>query len=316
MGSKETDHGLIREEDPPVETEGSGVGRREFLKFMGAAGAVAAGVSMSESSDAATVTDSWAVLSDLTRCIGCRNCEVVCAEANGLPEPDLDDTVLDHTRNTSETQYSVINRFETDKGDVYVKHQCMHCLQPACASACLTKAMLKTKDGPVRWRESKCMGCRFCMVSCPFDIPKFEYHSRVPRIQKCMMCWERLEEGEQPVCVENCPAEAMYFGRRTEVLREARHRICEDPDNYVDHIYGEEEVGGTGWLYVAGVPFEQLGFKTNLGDTAYPKFTTGFLYGVPLVLTLFPALLLGLNKATRPEEGAEREESRDGHANR
>jgi Fe-S-cluster-containing dehydrogenase component len=280
--------------------------RRSFLKTVGASGAMALAASdKTEASAAAESRDPYAVLVDTTRCAGCRNCEVVCAETNGLPEPDvMDDSVLESERNPGESQWSVINRFDTDAGEIFVKRQCMHCVQPACASACLTKAMLKTEDGPVIWRESKCMGCRFCMVSCPFDMPKFEYDSAVPKIQKCRMCFDRLAEGEKPACVENCPAEALTFGRRSELLAEARRRIVEDPDGYVDHIYGEHEVGGTGWLYLSAVPFDQIGFRTDLGQVAYPRLTEDFLYGVPIVLTLWPAFLLALSQATKKQPQA------------
>ena len=185
----------------------------------------------------------------------------------------------------------------------------MHCVQPACASACLTKAMKKTDEGPVVWRGNKCMGCRFCMVSCPFDMPKFEYASANPKIQKCRMCWERLKEGQLPACVENCPAEALSFGKRSEMISEARKRIVEDSDTYFEHIYGEHEVGGTGFLYLSPVPFEQVGFRTDLGNVAYPLLTQDFLYGVPIVLTLWPAFLLALSNATKPKSESEETEA-------
>ncbi len=248
-------------------------------------------------------TEPMAVLVDTTLCEGCRECEFACAEANGLPEAP-DEVDFTEERNTSETQWSVINRYDTDEGEVFVKRQCMHCLRPACASACLTKAMLKTPEGPVVWREDKCMGCRFCMLSCPFDVPKFEYDSANPRIQKCHMCWERLEEGEVPACVESCPYEAITFGPRSEMIDEARRRIYQEPDKYVHQIYGEHEAGGTSWLYLASVPFDQLGFRTDLGTTPYPDLTREFLYAVPFVLTVIPPFLLALSKASKNGESA------------
>jgi Fe-S-cluster-containing dehydrogenase component len=279
-----------------------GIDRRFFLKVLGVAGASATQIGQPQAAEApAPQADPYGVLVDTTRCAGCRNCELVCAEAHGLPEPALEDTDLQRERKTSETQWSVINRFETDVGEAFVKRQCMHCIQPACASACLTKAMLKTARGPVVWRESKCMGCRFCMVSCPFDGPKFEYDSPMPRIQKCNLCWERLEQGGQPACVENCPAEALLFGTRSELIDEAHRRIQENPDQYVHAIYGEHDVGGTTWLYLSAAPFEQIGFRKDLGTTAYPELTVGFLYGVPVILTLVPAFLLALSQATKQE---------------
>lgn len=149
------------------------------------------------------------------------------------------------------------------------------------------------------------MGCRFCMVSCPFDVPKFEYDSPVPRIQKCTMCWDRVSEGAPPACVESCPMGALTFGSRSELLEEARHRIYTEPDRYVHQIYGEHEAGGTGYLYLAAVPFEQLGLRTDLATTPYPALTREFLYGVPVVLTLVPPFLVALNRASRERSASE-----------
>ena len=243
------------------------------------------------------------VLVDTTRCIGCRSCERACSVAHDLPVPDIEhDGALAAVRDTSETQWTVVNRFETSKGEVFVKKQCLHCWQPACAAACLTNAMYKTRTGPVIWRQSKCMGCRYCMVSCPFDIPKFEYHSWNPKIQKCTLCAERLADGQRPACVESCPTDALIFGTKRELMEIARVRIYNHPDRYVHKIYGEHEVGGTGWLYLSAVPFEELGFRTDLGTTPYPEYTRDFLYGVPLVLFGLPAMMLGLNLLSDNQE--------------
>jgi Fe-S-cluster-containing dehydrogenase component len=243
------------------------------------------------------------VLTDTTRCIGCRSCEVACAKAHSLPVPDVEnDGALAAERKTSETQWTVVNRYDTDRGVVYVKKQCMHCWQPACASACLTNAMEKTKSGPVIWHANRCMGCRYCMVSCPFEIPKFEYDSWNPKIQKCNMCWERLQEGEIPACVKACPVDALMFGMKRDLMEIARVRIYNHPEHYHHEIFGEHVVGGTGWLYLAAVPFDQLGFRTDLGSTPYPEYTREFLYAVPVAFLLGPAMLLGLHKLARRAE--------------
>jgi Fe-S-cluster-containing dehydrogenase component len=255
----------------------------------------------------AAAGEPMAILVDTTVCGGCRECEFACAAANGLPEPP-EEVDFQETRTTSESQWTVVNRYETDAGEVFVRRQCMHCLRPACASACLTRAMYKTPEGPVVWREDKCMGCRFCMISCPFDVPKFEYDSANPRILKCRMCWERLEQGEVPACVANCPYEAVTFGPRSEMIELAWKRIYENPDAYVHHVYGEHEAGGTSWLYLAAVPFEELGFRTDLGTTPYPDLTREFLYAVPFVLTMVPPFLLALNRASANREPDESEE--------
>ncbi len=271
-------------------------------KFLGLAGAAAATTTLAASkAQASEVTEDspefFGVLVDTTRCIGCRKCEVACAEVNDLPVPDIvNDGALDEVRTTDIDQWTVVNRFETDKGEVFVKKQCMHCGQPACAAACLTNAMEKTETGPVTWDGKKCMGCRYCMLSCPFEIPKFEYYSANPRIRKCIMCAPRLEEGKQPACVEACPADALMFGKKRDLMQIARVRIYSHPDRYYRSIYGEHEVGGTGWIYLASVPFDQLGFRTDLGNLTYPDYTREFLYAVPLVFLLGPPLLYGLNQ--------------------
>lgn len=243
------------------------------------------------------------VLVDTTRCIGCRACEVACGETNGMKVPDVvNDEALEDHRTTSTEQFTVVNRYETDQGEVFVKTQCMHCYQAACAAACPTVAMEQTHNGPVIWNPSRCIGCRFCMVSCPFNMPKFEYNEWNPKMQKCNLCFERLEEGEKPACVNACPTDTLMFGTRVKNLEVARHRIYSHPDKYVHHIYGENEVGGTGYIYLSSVPFEQLGFRVDLGTRPYPEYTKEFLYAVPMVLFGVPAFLLGLNALVDDEE--------------
>ncbi len=273
--------------------------RRTFLAMLGSAGAASA-VTLPAWSGSQTQKsgDPAGVLIDTTRCLGCQTCEAACAEANGLPEPAPNDTNNSSLRQTTTTQLTAVQTFKTDKGEVYVKRQCMHCLEPACAAACLTKAMNKTDEGPVEWRVGKCMGCRYCMLSCPFEMPRFEYNKAVPSIVKCQMCHARLAEGKRPACVENCPNEALMFGKRSELLSEAHKRIAEQPDAYYPHVYGEREAGGTSVLYLSAVPFEQIGLRTDLGEIAYPEYTRNFLTAVPVVLTLGPMALLALNRAT------------------
>jgi len=285
--------------------------RRCFLKTSGAIGATLAcgGAAAAETPQS---KEFVGVLVDTTRCIGCRACEVACGQANGMLVPDVEkDAALEKERTTSEKQWTVVNRYKTDKGDVFVKKQCMHCWQPACTAACLTNAMFKTKEGPVIWNADKCMGCRYCMISCPYNIPKFEYNEWNPDIQKCTMCYGRLQEGKQPACVEACPADALMFGQKRDLMEIARVRIYNHPRQYVRHIYGEQEVGGTGWLYLASVPFEQLGFPMHLGTTPYPEYTKEFLYSVPILDFGLPTLLIGL-KLLVDQAGRGKHEDEDG----
>lgn len=276
------------------------INRRNFFKTLGVAGGTLA---FGKSFGAPLEPDDkefYGILYDSTLCGGCQSCEYGCAEKYELPFPDSEDIPeVGKIRKPTEIQRVTVNAFETSKGEQYMRMSCNHCNQPACASACLTKAMVKTEEGPVIWREDKCMGCRSCIVSCPFDIPKFEYNSPNPKIQKCRMCFESLLEGEKPVCVDSCPTEAVIFGKRRDLIEIAKQRIYTDPDNYYNKIYGEHEAGGTGLLYIAAVPFEELGMRSDLGTTSYPEFNKTFLYSVPAVLVLWPAFLLGLNNATK-----------------
>jgi formate dehydrogenase iron-sulfur subunit len=275
------------------------IDRRNFFRVLGVtSAALALGKEVKATPKNENEIEFNGILYDSTRCVGCQTCEYACAEANNLPEP-VGAPEIGVVRNTDETRRTIVNIYNTPKGEVYVKRQCMHCNEPACTAACLTQAMHKTKEGPVIWRGEKCMGCRYCMVSCPFDIPKFEYHSSNPKIIKCNMCYDRQLEGKMPACVENCEAEALVFGKRRELIKEARKRIQENPELYVDHIYGEKEAGGTGFLYLSPVPFDELGFSTKVQKTSYPELSKGFLYSVPTIFVLWPALLLGIQEATK-----------------
>lgn len=285
------------------------INRLNFLRAIGLTGATLAfGNKLKASPEKVNETEFVGVLYDSTRCAGCQECEISCASEHNLPENAPSDMPeVGVKRKANDTRRSVINAYETSKGEMYVKNQCMHCNQPACASACLTKAMHKTKDGPVTWNEDKCMGCRYCMISCPYDVPKFEYDSPNPKIQKCNMCFDRVKGGDVPACVANCPAEALTFGTRRELIAEARKRIHDDPDLYYDGIYGEHEAGGTGFLYLSAVPFEEIGLNTKLQKKPYPELTKSFLYSVPSVFIIWPAILLGMFKATKNNQNPEEE---------
>jgi formate dehydrogenase iron-sulfur subunit len=283
------------------------LGRRNFFKVLGVTGVgLALGKKLKATPPKQNNVEFSGVLYDSTRCVGCQTCESSCADANSLPAP-VGTPQAGVVRKTDEKHRTVVNAFSTSKGEAFLKKQCMHCNEPACTAACLTQAMYKTKEGAIIWRGDKCMGCRYCMVSCPFDIPKFEYHSANPKIEKCNMCYVRLQEGKIPACVENCPAEALIFGTRRKLIKEARKRIIENPEKYVDQIYGEHEAGGTGFLYLSAVPFEELGLNTSLQSKSYPELSKGFLYSVPTIFVLWPAILLGIREATKDSHSYEEE---------
>ncbi|MCX7856748.1 MAG: 4Fe-4S dicluster domain-containing protein [Deltaproteobacteria bacterium] len=278
--------------------------RRDFLKLClsSAGGLFLSGFARSSRafSGEASEKEFMGILVDTTKCIGCRSCEVACSSSHGLPSPNIEQEVWNVNDTTTE-RLTVINRFSTAQGNIFVKKQCMHCNIPACVAACLVKAMKKREEGHVTWEEN-CMGCRYCMFSCPFGIPRFEYASPTPRLQKCDLCYERYLRGEPPACVETCPQEALIFGTRRELLLEAKKRIALYPKRYVPHVYGEKEVGGTGYMYLASVPFDQIGFRTDLESKPLPEYTRPFLYSEPLVLIFWCLFFLGLNRITKKEE--------------
>jgi formate dehydrogenase iron-sulfur subunit len=236
---------------------------------------------------------------DTTLCVGCRGCEAACAEANALlgPEKPGDDTVFASRRTTSPTAYTVVQKgaMKSAAGDNrYAKTQCMHCVAPACASGCVVKALEKTPEGPVVYHADRCLGCRYCMIVCPFSVPKYEFSSATPLVKKCTFCAERQGKGLAPACTEVCPSGALKFGRRADLLEEARTRIYTNPDKYVHKIYGEDEAGGTSWLYISDVPFESLALPSGIAKKSYPELADGALSAVPFVITLWPPLLMGM----------------------
>jgi formate dehydrogenase iron-sulfur subunit len=292
------------------------IGRRGFMQ-VAAVTAGAAAASRAGAASAAAEGDAPGVLVDTTLCIGCRACEAACAEKNGLPPPPEDDKVMLQRRDTAPQVFTVVNRTEKADGTVrFAKKQCMHCLSPGCASACPVRAMDKSAAGPVVYDPSKCMGCRYCMVACPFDVPKYEYNSNAPRVRKCSFCAARQAKGLKPACTEVCPSGALTFGRRAELLEEAKRRIYTSAGKYTPHVYGEHEAGGTSWLYITDVPLEKLAFRTDVPEKAIPELVQGALGAPPFVMTLWPPLLMGLyafSKRREQEPGAEeKKEERHG----
>jgi formate dehydrogenase iron-sulfur subunit len=292
--------------------------RRQFLKTAGVAAAGAVALTALPKSAQANVhveanPDRLGVLTDTTLCIGlnCRRCEFACANENGNPPPDKapeDESVFQHLRRTHANEFTVVNRYphpeSIDKHPIYVKKQCMHCDEPACASACFVKALKKTQEGPVIYDASVCVGCRYCMVACPFDIPAYEYHSALhPRVRKCTMCYAtRTSKGEKPACVAACPKEVMTFGKRSDLVKLAYEKIQSDPQRYERHLYGEHEVGGTSWMFLSAVPFEKIGLPEHLGDVGLPEYPRNYLSAAPLVMAIWPALWGGLYMFTKRRE--------------
>jgi formate dehydrogenase iron-sulfur subunit len=230
---------------------------------------------------------SKAVLVDISRCIGCRACQVACKQWNDMKgvETRFQGDFTNPVKLNAET-YTRIKFVEAKEKTApmwsFLKEQCFHCESPACASGCPVGALQKTPDGPVVYDFKRCVGCRYCMLTCPFGIPKYEWETASnPWIQKCNFCAERIAEGMEPACIKTCPTQVMYFGDRNMVIREAQNRLATNPSKYIQHIYGLKEVGGTSWLYISDVPFQQMGFKTELPSESLPDYTWNVLSSIP-----------------------------------
>ncbi len=234
--------------------------------------------------------DSPAILVDTTRCVGCEECVLACKKENDLGPDELRPGQLS-VDSLSSTRFTTVLR---EPGNHFVKQQCRHCVDPACVSACLVGAMQKTPEGPVIYDAELCMGCRYCMVACPYGIPRYEWDEAVPKVRKCSLCYPRLKEGKEPACVEACPQDALLFGRRDDLLDEAHRRLAAHPDIYVPHVYGEKEVGGTSVLYISDMSLGFLGWSGNLGDGPLPALSWQALKKVPPVVVGMGGLMSGI----------------------
>jgi formate dehydrogenase iron-sulfur subunit len=231
---------------------------------------------------------SKAILYDATLCIDCKLCEKACAERNNLP---YNDEIAAEQKLSAHKFNVVLDKVEDGK---FMRRFCMHCEVPTCASVCPVVALRKTAQGPVTYDASRCIGCRYCMMACPFGIPKYEWNSLLPRVRKCDMCADRVAAGRQTACAEACPTGATKFGERGALIAEARDRIAKNPSQYVNHIYGLEEAGGTSVLRLSSVPFEDFGLPQNLGNTPMPWFTFRVLSRLPDIVSLAGVLLGGI----------------------
>lgn len=277
--------------------------RRQFLRGLVATGAAVAAAPSTAAAAALRSRDPppdlVGMLFDSTRCIGCKACVVACREANHLPPTLLpeDGKLHDMQTELDGTTKNVIKLYrDPDDPNVhaFMKQQCMHCMEPACVSACMLSALHKEQGGVVAYDADKCIGCRYCQVACPFNIPKFEWDNVLtPKIVKCELCKERLAQGKQPACTSVCPRQAVVFGRLAELRAEAHRRINAQPSRYQPRVYGEEEAGGTQVLYLSGVPFAKLGLP-ELGSESLPALSERLMHGVYQGLVTPLLLYVGL----------------------
>ncbi|MCG3126348.1 MAG: NAD(P)H-quinone oxidoreductase subunit I, chloroplastic [Phycisphaerae bacterium] len=284
--------------------------RRELLAVVGAA---ALPVPAARAQLPASVYDeAYAILYDATRCIGCRACARRCRRVKAtLPDVgEIDGIRFDQPRDLSHRNLTVIQLCDGGPAPPpsapgarrwsFLKRNCMHCNAPACVSACPVAALRKTDRGPVVYYEERCIGCRYCMLACPYNVPRYEWLDRAPRVRKC-----DLNGG----CVQACPVGALVDGTRKGLIAEAHRRIEREPRRYLDHVYGEFEGGGTSYLILSAIPLERFGLP-RLPPTAPGSYAEPILGAVPgwvAGLALFLGALHRLQKRPSGVEGAVRE---------
>ncbi|MCK5125503.1 MAG: 4Fe-4S dicluster domain-containing protein [candidate division Zixibacteria bacterium] len=229
-----------------------------------------------------------AILTDVTLCIGCQECVAACKTKHNL-EPD-------YPRNFHRTDGLSARNWTSilQKDEHYIRKQCRHCLEPACVSACPVAALVKTPEGAVTYDGSKCIGCRYCMIACPYGIPRYDWDRAIPYIQKCTLCYDLISVGQQPACTTACPTEATIFGERDELLAVAKQRIKDNPDKYINRVFGEHEVGGTSVLYLSDIDLGFMSYPMRDIKSSLPQTTSMAMSAVPPAFVGMGALMGGL----------------------
>ncbi|TCS36746.1 hydrogenase 2 operon protein HybA [Reinekea marinisedimentorum] len=308
--------------------------RRDFIKLAGSSAVIAtSGTAVEARQSHPASPDAIGMLYDSTLCVGCQACVVKCKEVNHMAPNPEGEAQWEMNSQLSPYALNVIRRYDSGDGSVkdreqdgfaYIKRQCMHCVDPNCVSVCPVSAM--TKDpvtGIVSNDPDICTGCRYCMVACPYNVPKYEYHDPFGQIQKCELCnqpgVERISNGLLPGCVEVCPTGAIIFGKRDELLAEAKRRLAMNAGDtynypretltagrehekaipeYFPKVYGEHEGGGTQVLVLAGLPHEKLGLP-DLPDQSYGARSETIQHTLYQGMILPFAALMGLTYLTR-----------------
>jgi Fe-S-cluster-containing dehydrogenase component len=284
--------------------------RRALLRTMAIGAATATAAAPAGAREARTPSpDDLGLLYDSTRCVGCRACASACREANRLPAKIaiVDGAPYDAPIDLDGQTLTVIKRWSDGARDGFVKAQCMHCADPACVSVCMLGALHKEPRGVVGYDVDRCVGCRYCQIACPFNVPRFQWSSATPRIVKCELCRHRYGEGKGAACAEACPRDAVVFGRRADLLDEARRRLAAHPGAYQGGIYGERDGGGTAVLVLAPVPFKTLGLP-ELGDEPVPALSESIQHGIyqgfvaPVALAAALAFVVWKNRGSADGE--------------
>ncbi len=297
--------------------------RREFLKGVAGSALLASALPDTALGRNALPQEAMGILYDATLCVGCQACMSACKESNLLPDEHTGPKALwDNPVDLSSKTLNIIKKYEQGTrhlkdrefdGYAFVKKQCMHCLKPACTSACPASALKKDPiSGIVTYNSDACIGCRYCQVACPFNVPKFEWDNPFPKIVKCQLCKHLLDMGGISACCSSCPTGASLFGPVDGLLNEAKVRLSMTPGKFYDYpteylnsgknqthmakpyihkVFGETEIGGTQVMLLSGVPFNKIGFP-NLPDESYAVLSESIQHTLYNKMIL-PVMLLG-----------------------
>ncbi len=317
--------------------------RRQFLEAAGAGALAAVSGGATARPNKTPLPNAIGMLYDATLCIGCKACVSACKDANGMPpETSLENPMWDMPVDLSPKTLNVIKVYRDGDGSQkdrevdgysFIKRHCMHCVDAGCVSVCPVTAMRKDPEtGVVTHHKEACIGCRYCVYACPYNVPKYELDEAFGQIQKCQFCVHRLKQGKLPACVEVCPTGANLFGTREEMLGEAKRRLGLNPGDiyeyprltldapyqhekpapeYGQQVFGEKEGGGTQVLMVAGVPLDKLGLPI-LPEQSYASRSETVQHAIYQGM-VFPGLLLAglLFAAHRSSRSVEPEDKQD-----
>jgi Fe-S-cluster-containing dehydrogenase component len=304
-----------------------GLSRRDFLKLSASGSLVLAPnltpVPVVAQELVPRLPEGMGILYDATVCIGCKACMAVCKEYNHLP-PDRrnPNDIWDDPVDLSSRTYNIVKLYTNGTGQVkdqavngysYIRRFCMHCVDPSCTAACPVGAMHKDPHtGAVLYNKDVCIGCRYCQLACPFDVPKFEWDKAIPQIKKCHLCSHFIPQGGYAACCKFCPTGASIYGNVLDLLKEAKRRMSlttgqmayyplrriDSSDKvqrkvtlYNNHIYGAREDGGTQVLMLANVPFDKLGLPQLPVESIASRTET--LFHTLYKGMIFPYFLLG-----------------------
>ena len=271
----------------------NGISRRNFLKGLGAGSAAMLLPARDVAAAAGSSGEELCTLLDLSKCIACGECVSACREVNlpKFPEPkkpypemyptsrvkvedwsdrrDVDDRLTPY--NWLYIQSAEVE-FEGQIHEINIPRRCLHCRNAPCANLCPWGAAGKQKNGIVRINEDVCLGGAKCRAVCPWHIPQRQtgvglYMRLLPNfagngvMYKCDRCYNRIDQGELPACIEACPEDVQTIGPRSEIVAKA-HELAKQNNWF---IYGEEENGGTNTIYLSPVPFELLNEAVEKG---------------------------------------------------